>query len=147
MFHVNFFLPARTSEDYTESLRWARKLTDDIMETVSRFIVATRPTHSALCAGQAVLFALLLPLQVNTGLSEEQQINIFPYTLHYVYYEQYLTMWEDTWFLLGISLAAVVSVVTCLLGFDVSSVAAVTAIVVMVLVDEMGLMYWCADWS
>ncbi len=25
----------RTSEDYTEALRWARKLTDDIMETVS----------------------------------------------------------------------------------------------------------------
>ncbi len=62
-----------------------------------------------------------------------------------MYYEQYLTMWEDTGLLLGVSLAAIVTITFCLLGFDVFSTACVSAIIGMVLVDLMGMMYWWVD--
>ncbi len=79
---------------------------------------------------------------MNDGLPEDEQVNIFPYTLHYVYYEQYLTMWEDTGFLLGVSMAAIVSVTFVFAGFSIRSTAVITIVIIMVLVNLMGMMYW-----
>merc|ERR1711894_500916 len=41
---------------------------------------------------------------VNNGTAEENKVNIFPYSVFYVFYEQYLTMWRDTLQSLAISL-------------------------------------------
>ena len=56
--------------------------------------------------------------QVNRDLPIDQQVNIFPYSLTYVYYEQYLTMWDETIFSLGVSVAAIFGVTLLLLGLD-----------------------------
>ena len=79
---------------------------------------------------------------MNRDLPEENQVNIFPYSIFYVYYEQYLTMWEETIFSLGISLLAVFIVTFLLLGLDIMSSLIILLIIVMILIDLMGLMYW-----
>merc|ERR1719320_1756808 len=56
----------RTSKDYYEALRWARKLAHKLTDTL------------------------------NTKLGIPDAVNVFPYSVFYVFYEQYLTMWEDT---------------------------------------------------
>ena len=51
-------------------------------------------------------------------LSEKgyEDIVFFPYSVFYVYYEQYLTIWTDSLFSLGISLLAVFAVTFVLTG-------------------------------
>jgi Niemann-Pick C1 protein len=62
----------------------------------------------------------------------------------YVFYEQYLTIWEDTLQSVGLSLAAVFAATLVLTGFSIFSALIVLAMVAMVVVNLGGLMYW---WS
>ena len=78
----------KTSKDYTKALAWSRKLTDELEGTI------------------------------NKDLPEASQIQVFSYSIFYVFYEQYLTMWEDTLQSLGISLLAIFVVTYILMGFD-----------------------------
>jgi len=71
-----------------------------------------------------------------------QEVNVFPYSIFYVFYEQYLTMWEDTLRSLGISLLAIFIVTYLLMGLDVRSSIIVVLIIVMILVNLGGMMYW-----
>jgi Niemann-Pick C1 protein len=65
-------------------------------------------------------------------------------SVFYVFYEQYLTIWEDTLQSLGLSLAAVFVATLVLTGFSIFSALIVLAMVAMVVVNLAGLMYW---WS
>lgn len=67
----------RTSVDYYSALAKARELTDSITASI------------------------------NINRTAEEQVTVFPYSVFYVFYEQYLTMWEDTLTSLGISLGAI----------------------------------------
>lgn len=44
------------------------------------------------------------------------QMKIFPYSVFYVYYEQYLTIWRDALLSLGVSLLAIFLVTYVLTG-------------------------------
>lgn len=79
---------------------------------------------------------------MNDGLPETEQINIFAYSLTYVYYEQYLTMWEETIFSLCISVVAIFGVTLVLLGLDIVSSLIIMGTIVMIIIDLMGIMYW-----
>lgn len=69
----------------------------------------------------------------------------FPfYSIFYVFYEQYLTIWRDTIFSLGISLATIFSVSFILTGLDLIA-ATVIALFVLLIVINMGGMMWL--WS
>lgn len=52
------------------------------------------------------------------GMLEEKGIEsaFFPYSIFYVFYEQYLTIWYDTLFSLGLSLLAIFVVTFLLTG-------------------------------
>lgn len=65
----------------------------------------------------------------------------FPYSVFYVFYEQYLTVWSDSLFSLGISLAAIAVVTFVLTGFDVVSALLVVVMVAMIVVNMGGLMW------
>jgi Niemann-Pick C1 protein len=69
-------------------------------------------------------------------------MQIFPYSIFYVYYEQYLTMWAETLFTLGVSIAAIFLVTFLLLGLDVVCSCIILLIICMILVDLMGTMFW-----
>ncbi|VEN41344.1 unnamed protein product [Callosobruchus maculatus] len=105
---ANYFMSyhtiLKTSADYYESMRAARKL-----------------------AGQ---------------MSDTLQVEVFPYSVFYVFYEQYLTMWPDTLFSVAVSLVAILLVTFLLMGFDVFSSLTVIITITMILVNLGGLMYW-----
>jgi Niemann-Pick C1 protein len=60
----------------------------------------------------------------------------------YAFYEQYLTIWEDTFQSIGLSLAAVFVATLVLTGFNIFSALIVLVMVAMVVINLGGLMYW-----
>ena len=103
----------KTSKDYYMALARARELTDSVMAFV------------------------------NNGTTDpDKQVNIFPYSVFYVFYEQYLTMWRDTLKSLAISLAAIFIVTFILMGFDLVSSIINLIIIILIIVNLGGLMYW-----
>ena len=104
----------KTSKDYFEALRWARRLSENLTETLNR----------------------------NLDIPEDQKVVVFPYSVFYVFYEQYLTIWEDTLTSLGISLLAIFLVTFFLMGLDLRSSLIVIVTITMILVNLGGLMYW-----
>ena len=103
----------KTSKDYYMALARARELTDSVMEFV------------------------------NNGTTDpDKQVNIFPYSVFYVFYEQYLTMWEDTLFSLGISLGSIFVVTFLMMGLDLTSATIVLFTVLLILVNLGAFMFW-----
>ena len=74
--------------------------------------------------------------QVNKDLPENEQVPIFPFSYHYVFYEQYLTMWTDALVMLSISLVAILVVCLILLGCDFRSAAIIFVIIIMIIVSS-----------
>ena len=103
----------KTSRDYYMALARAREPTDSVMEFI------------------------------NNGTDDpSKHVNIFPYSVFYVFYEQYLTMWHDTLKSLAISLAAIFIVTFVLMGFDLVSSIINLLIIILIIVNLGGLMYW-----
>uniref|UniRef100_W4VRS2 Putative cholesterol transport protein n=1 Tax=Corethrella appendiculata TaxID=1370023 RepID=W4VRS2_9DIPT len=108
----------KSSADYYESMRSARKISANI----------TRTIHASL------------RLQ-GRNESEIQKIEVFPYSVFYVFYEQYLTMWPDTLKSMGISVLAIFIVTFLLMGFDIHSSLVVVITITMIVINIGGLMY------
>ncbi|PSN54935.1 Niemann-Pick C1 protein [Blattella germanica] len=106
----------KTSSDYYESLRSARKISAEITETINAHL--------------------------KNMSDHESTVEVFPYSIFYVFYEQYLTTWPDTLFSLGVSLAAIFIVTFLLMGLDVFSSIVVIITITMIVVNIGGLMYW-----
>ncbi|CAL4059784.1 unnamed protein product, partial [Meganyctiphanes norvegica] len=105
----------KTSDDFTFALREVYKLTDKLTDY----------------------------LHENTKY--EGNIEVFPYSIFYVYYEQYLTMWESVAKQLGISVLSVF-IVMLLLTFNLSSSIIILVTICMIVADIMGMMYyWSID--
>ncbi len=97
-------------------------------------------------------------------LDPSQKVTVFPYSVFYVFYEQYLTMVEDTATSLAISLSAVFIVTFVLGSLDIKTALITIATIILILVSVytechrgldiddnsvlqvnlMGMMYW---WS
>ncbi|MGH0133736.1 UNVERIFIED_CONTAM: hypothetical protein FKN15_025418 [Acipenser sinensis] len=63
------------------------------------------------------------------------------HTVFYVFYDQYLTVVNDTIFNLGVSLAAIFIVTAVLLGFEVWSAVIVALTITMIIVNMFGVMW------
>lgn len=66
----------------------------------------------------------------------------FQFSVFYVFYEQYLTMWPDTLGSLSLSVAAIFVVTFFLMGLDICSAIVVIITIVMIVTNLLGLMYW-----
>ncbi|XP_053252362.1 NPC intracellular cholesterol transporter 1 isoform X1 [Podarcis raffonei] len=73
--------------------------------------------------------------------TEEKNYHVFPYSVFYVFYEQYLTIVKDTVFNLSISLGSIFLVTMVLLGFEVWAAIVVTLTIAMILVNMFGVMW------
>ena len=69
------------------------------------------------------------------------QIEVFPYSISYVFYEQYLTIWKDGAINLSISLLAIFLVTGILLGLDFYSATIVCIVIAMIIVNMFGAMH------
>lgn len=67
---------------------------------------------------------------------------IFISSIFYVFFEQYLTIWQDTLKSLGISLGAVFLVTFVLMGLDLVLSVIVVTTITMIIVNLGGLMYF-----
>ncbi|XP_076381020.1 NPC intracellular cholesterol transporter 1 homolog 1b isoform X2 [Megalopta genalis] len=95
---------------------------------------------------EALKSARLIADQITTMINEKnltnQEITVFPYSVFYVYYEQYLTIWKEALSSLGFSLCVIFLVTALLTGFSLFSAIMVVLIVLMIIVNMGGLMYW-----
>ncbi|XP_060099886.1 NPC intracellular cholesterol transporter 1 [Heteronotia binoei] len=72
---------------------------------------------------------------------KEKNYHVFPYSVFYVFYEQYLTIVRDTIFNLVVSLGAIFLVTVVLLGFEVWAAIIVSLTIAMILVNMFGVMW------
>lgn len=74
---------------------------------------------------------------------KEHNINVkfFPYCVFFVFYEQYLTIWKDSLFSLGISLLAIFLVTFIITGFDIISSLFVLFFIITILINMGGMMW------
>ncbi|GFY26133.1 NPC intracellular cholesterol transporter 1 [Trichonephila clavipes] len=100
----------KTSKDFYEALRWARKISGWLTE------------------------------KIQNGSSSD--IRVFPYSIVHPFFEQYLTMWPDTCRSLSYSIFSIFVVTFLFLGLDIYSAFIVVIVIVMIIVNLMGLMYW-----
>ena len=103
--------------------------------------------HSVLKTSEdyysAMKAARVIAANISTMLSTPtNRVEVYPYSIFYVFYEQYLTMWTDVLVSLGISAAAIFVVTFILLGLDIHSAIVVFITIVMIVTDLFGLMYW-----
>ncbi|CAF1589955.1 unnamed protein product [Adineta ricciae] len=76
-----------------------------------------------------------------TMKNEGYDVEIFPYSIFYVFYEQYLTIWHDAFMNLAISATAIFIVTFILLGLDIISAFIITLTITMITCDMLGMMY------
>jgi len=68
-------------------------------------------------------------------------IEVFPYSIFYVFYEQYLTIVEAAALNLGLAIAAIFIISFVLLGFDIYGAFIVILTILFMLIDMLGFMY------
>ncbi|KAM6040494.1 NPC1-like intracellular cholesterol transporter 1, partial [Chlamydotis macqueenii] len=102
--------PLRSSQEYTAALRAARALAEEITAALRR-VPGTHP-----------------------------DFHVFPYTVTYVYYEQYLTVVPEGVATLALCLVPTFGVSFLLLGMDLRSSLATLLTIAMILVDTVGAM-------
>ncbi|XP_043263992.1 NPC intracellular cholesterol transporter 1 homolog 1b-like [Colletes gigas] len=111
-YFMGYHVPLKKSSDWYESLKSARTIAENITNMIN-----------------------------NQSLTD-QNITVFPYSISYVYYEQYLTIWKETISSLGLSLVVIFVVTALLSGFSLFSAVTVLLTVFMIVVNIGGLMYW-----
>ncbi|CAB3234366.1 unnamed protein product [Arctia plantaginis] len=105
----------KTSQDYYSAMREARNVATNLTETLNRNLREQ---------GKAVT------------------VDVFPYSVFYVFYEQFLTMWPDTLKSLAISLLSIFVVTFLLMGFDMYLALVVVITITMIIVNLFGVMHW-----
>ncbi|XP_056327122.1 NPC intracellular cholesterol transporter 1 [Danio aesculapii] len=73
--------------------------------------------------------------------TNNKSYKVFPYSVFYVFYEQYLTIVSDTALNLGVSLSAIFIVTAVLLGFELWSAVLVCLTIAMILINMFGVMW------
>ncbi|XP_068130864.1 NPC1-like intracellular cholesterol transporter 1 [Hyperolius riggenbachi] len=108
----------KNSQEYTAALLYTRELTDDITKSM-RLVPGTDPNFS-----------------------------VFPYTITYVFYEQYLTIVQEGLFMLALCLLPTFAVCCILLGMDLRSGLINLITIFMIIVDTVGVMtLWDIDYN
>ncbi|PAA67812.1 hypothetical protein BOX15_Mlig006344g2 [Macrostomum lignano] len=75
-------------------------------------------------------------------LGREPEFKVFPYSVFYVFYEQYLTIAKDTFTNLSICAAAIAVVTFVLLGLDLYATVIIMLTIGLILNSMLGLMYF-----
>ncbi|XP_044253215.1 NPC intracellular cholesterol transporter 1 homolog 1b-like [Tribolium madens] len=101
--------------------------------------------HSILKGSKDYINALKYARYIGDNLTKTLDIpnvEIFPYSIFYTYFEQYLTIWEDALESLGLSLFVVFIVAFLISGLNLFAACTTLIVVLMIIIDLMGLMYF-----
>ncbi|XP_075389176.1 NPC intracellular cholesterol transporter 1 isoform X1 [Tenrec ecaudatus] len=102
--------------------------------------------HTVLQTSADFIDAMKKARLLATNITETMGLNgshyrLFPYSVFYIFYEQYLTIIDDTIFNLGVSLGAIFLVTLVLLGCDLWSALIMCVTIAMILVNMFGVMW------
>lgn len=86
--------------------------------------------------------ALRAAYDLTDRIKESTGLNVFPYSIFYVFYEQYLHIVSQTVLNILVPLAVVFVITFVLLGLDWRSALIVCGTVMMIEADLMAVMYW-----
>ncbi|PZC75350.1 hypothetical protein B5X24_HaOG206445 [Helicoverpa armigera] len=92
---------------------------------------------TAVDYGYRIASNISAAIKANTGVDVE----VFPYSLFYVFFEQYLTMWSDTFSSIGYCLIGALFFNLIASGFNVLTTFAVLLNTIMVVLNMMSVMY------
>lgn len=113
----SYHVPLKDSRDFIESMKAARLIAQKIEDML----------NANLRSPQA---------------PPKEKLEVFPYCFTYVFYEQYLTIWQQTFRNLSISMATIFVVTYLLLGCDLYISSVVVGTIASIVIDLMGLMYF-----
>ena len=98
-----------------------------------------RTSHTPLRSQDDFIAAYASARRISSTISEDQNIDVFPYSKFYIFFDQYASIKSLTGTLLGTALACVLFLTTVLLGSPLTGLA-VTLTVAMIVVDVLGIM-------
>ncbi|XP_063724726.1 NPC intracellular cholesterol transporter 1-like isoform X3 [Symsagittifera roscoffensis] len=97
--------------------------------------------HTALRTSADFTEALVESRALADRISESMGVEVYPYSVFYVFYEQYLSIVRDTVINMSVSLLSIFLVTFFLLGLDIVSALFVGVTILMIIVSMCGLMY------
>ncbi|KAL4882541.1 patched family-domain-containing protein [Aspergillus karnatakaensis] len=98
-----------------------------------------RTSHTPLRTQDDFIKSYVAARRIARGISEEHDIDVFPYSKSYIFFDQYVSIVQLAGTLLGSAVAIIFAITSILLG-SVATGAVVTATVVMIVVDIIGSM-------
>lgn len=92
----------------------------------------------------ALLQARILAENITQVLQKKlnSTVTVFPYSVFYVFFEQYLTSWRDMLSSLAISLVAIFLVSLLLMAFNWSAAFIIVFTIMMTIINITGFMFW-----
>ncbi len=72
---------------------------------------------------------------------DDEKYEVVPYSIFYVFYEQYINIWQDATAQLVTTLLAIFVCTFILLSFDLFTSLIVTIVVAIVIIDMVGVMF------
>lgn len=96
---------------------------------------------SALKNARILANSMTISINSNNTVGENY-VEVYPYSIFYVFYEQYLTIWYDTLINLVITMSAIFVVTFIFLGFDLLSSLVIISTIAAIIINLMGLMFW-----
>jgi Niemann-Pick C1 protein len=97
--------------------------------------------HTVCTTSQEFTSAMKYSRELAHNMTIELGQEVFPYSVFYVFYEQYLTVANDTLNNLLVCLLAIFLVTFILMGFNILLAICVTLTVAMIVTNLMGIMY------
>ncbi|KAG5889119.1 hypothetical protein JTB14_034177 [Gonioctena quinquepunctata] len=100
--------------------------------------------HTVLKSSSDYIEALKYARHIATNLTKTLDVpgvEIFPYSVFYVYYEQYLTIWNDTLKSIGYSILGVLITTIVLTGCSIFASTIIIINVSMIVIHMLGLMW------
>ena len=98
-----------------------------------------RTSHSPLRSQDDFINAYASARRIAHDITEYTGVDVFPYSVFYIFFDQYATIVPLTATLVGSALALILVISTILLG-SISTAAVVTLTVIMIIVDIIGAM-------
>ncbi len=98
-----------------------------------------RTSHTPLRGQEDFIAAYASSRRIAAGLTESLGVEVFPYSVFYIFFDQYATIVRLTAILIGSALALILAISSILLG-SLRTGAVVTVTVIMIVVDIIGTM-------